>query len=98
MDKRVQGLVALAAVVVIAVGGYLGFSEWQRRSEAACREYRAERNGLIRTRDEMQETVKKWDAGDKGIHTESLINLYRVMIPDKDQEITALSHKISGCR
>lgn len=65
MDKRVQGLVALAAVVVIAVGGYLGYAEWQRSQERLqlARNLRA-----VELRDQIsdiEDQLSRWDAGER---------------------------------
>lgn len=65
MDKRVQGLVALAAVVVIAIGGYLGYAEWQR-SQERLQFARHVRAAELRTRiAEIEDQLARWEAGDR---------------------------------
>jgi len=99
MDKRVQGLVALAAVVVIAVGGHLGYAEWQRGQE----HLQFERNlRWVKLSEKVADTEKqlsRWDSGDRqwaydkwGNKAPEIIDFARFMLPGYRDDLANISN------
>lgn len=97
MDKRVQGLVALAAVVVIVAGGYHGFTAWRDHQDQVLLDETLKRASLKRDIESAEADLARWDAGDTqwaydlhGEEAEKMIETKRFILKFNKDELAKL--------